>query len=1573
MCYEKVTIINNYYHYTSVRGGLFALTALTSCDNFLNGGEVKKEIDEAITYNNTPSVSVLLKSPIEVGEFFPDGEKSFKVGYDSEIQFSVNLENYVFNKLEAVSKADPAVSRAESVSFTTVKADDKKGVYKINVKILSEINDILIRPVCTMLPKLTEITPKFESSGCDQDTPIKFTFIKPVKPESFTDAEGKVHGLSIYSDDRDLTSYFGTPYFSNDNTILYIPVDSSKLILLPDEERKTLNIEINYDFTGAEDADGLSLKAAGIHQYKINKTFGNQKIVKLQVESDSVFGKFLSAGEKECTVGYTIDIQFTVKKAEYKFINFEAVSTDTTHESRNSCVSFENLEKDDDEGVYKARVRVSEEKNDIMIRPVCLELPKVTEITPKLESTGCDQDSVIQISFNKAMEPESFKDKNGKYSSLSIISQEGDDLSAYFGTPYFSSDGKTLCIKPLAVEDPTKLILPPDQSKAFLNIQIQYIFAGAKDMEELTFTQVNQSGSHEYKINKNFGNQKIVKVQVESDSTMGKFLSSGEKECTVGYTFDIQFSVEKADYKFVAFEAISDGNKLGTDIVSFEDFISDDENGIYKARVRINKEKSDIHILPKCIKKPKVLETYPRNSVAGVSCANNISVTFNKPVALSDFCDFDSQGGITGFKNIQIYCGTQNLLETENGSVSYFDFPKISDDGTVLTIPSNKKHLLFNGTESSSVKDITVSIITSNVADKNDSILFENDVEWTYRVNNSVEISPHIENIEAKKTITNYDGTTKTSSLVFSDKSIWQESEYIANHVKDFITFRLNVNSSFAPDCITIKETLLNYSDTTSVNFTTSEEEYEIDFSSVRDYEWQSEEFDYYLTSADGLIQLDLWFEDTAHNVSDKKTLYLVKDTAFTLQILGYGLESPREVCDDGKDHVSFRIKTEKESFYGEGAQDDTYVYKYEWYSESEGETNSKEIQLEQTGFYTIIKKETKKVNGKTQLVEVPLYDYCNISCNPNEHTYINIYMQDAVGNLNKSTVIIPARASVQKIVNTIQDGTDWFYYYARDDVSTLNCSDSVIYVKELQRDGEKISEDSPFRLKSDGLIYTGIGKKVESGGWSEGKYILTIYNRLQFSSWYIYGTVSKPFVFYKGEQPPAETVEIPNSISFTMLDAVQNERTRTITADFELSDEQRNNGFSYNPSYEYLIKAVRDNDSSFFIYYTPGKISLDSNYKWKLYPCVRTSNGNIYTGEQYVLCDASAEDNSPPEIGSPTYKDSVTRRNLRFCTNSARIYSFPTDKSEMKNKNGIVTLKYFFLPNNGSLVELNKTEDELMEYIRSGNYKTISYDLNNKPEYLSFPFDGLGQDYYTLFILLEDNSPLKNYTFYSNVALNSVLPNLLTEIRINEENSHVLICGTEKPAVFLGAEYFDGNNWVNYKQYTGDSSSMHLGLNSFSDMENSSLKYIDFTSIDESASYNHAPDKFLRVSLYREVGNPQGISYPLYFYYNYYTNPSDYPCKNKSINPNVIGGIQINADSPVLVHTFYCSRNLGNNQSVSYKEWLAHGIETGVQSENGSFTYADSNLKNIPEGKFYTTIVHFADGTVLMTDVKQK
>ena len=419
--------------------GLLVIAGLTSCDNFMKSTDVRDEIMAAIEYNNALSCPVLLKADSDKGEFIQIGDNTFKIGYESKVQFVLNQDLYIFKELQAKCVGDETKDCKSIVDIKLLTSDDKKGIYTYSIKPLVKVDDLMIYPVCLLIPEVetSKITPRFESSGCDQDTAITISFNKAVDPTTFT-------GFSCISisDDNgdDIWGNFTTPYFSEDKKTLVIPANLNKLILPPDGSKNTMIIRVRYDFANQKDCDGLLINQSGTHEYKISKNFGNQKKVTVLIDTDTTKGKFLSSGEKECTVGYALDLQLTVDQKNYRFIDFEAVSSkDNT--SREESVTFEDITRDDDNGIYWAKVRINKEDNDILIRALCAELPAVASYSPASSTEQNYTNTLIVITLSQPIEASTLSD------NLSI-KYNNTDRSDLFENPVYDSNNKTIKINP---------------------------------------------------------------------------------------------------------------------------------------------------------------------------------------------------------------------------------------------------------------------------------------------------------------------------------------------------------------------------------------------------------------------------------------------------------------------------------------------------------------------------------------------------------------------------------------------------------------------------------------------------------------------------------------------------------------------------------------------------------------------------------------------------------------------------------------------------------------------------------------------------------------------------------------------------------------------------------------------------------------------------------------------------------------------------------------------------------------------------------------------------------------------
>ena len=149
----------------SVLGGLVlfaALSTLSSCDNFLNGSEVAKDIKYTIDYNNAPKVKVELYCNDEMGSLYPNNFYDARLGFDFKIQFIPN-KNYTVKNPEklfmAVSRKDNSKSMADYVKFTPIPQtpkDKADGIYYYNIKVVKASSDIRISPINDSIPPVVK-------------------------------------------------------------------------------------------------------------------------------------------------------------------------------------------------------------------------------------------------------------------------------------------------------------------------------------------------------------------------------------------------------------------------------------------------------------------------------------------------------------------------------------------------------------------------------------------------------------------------------------------------------------------------------------------------------------------------------------------------------------------------------------------------------------------------------------------------------------------------------------------------------------------------------------------------------------------------------------------------------------------------------------------------------------------------------------------------------------------------------------------------------------------------------------------------------------------------------------------------------------------------------------------------------------------------------------------------------------------------------------------------------------------------------------------------------------------------
>ncbi len=1631
------------------------------------------------------------------GTFDKTGDIQCTVGYSKDFQFTVKKASYVFKGLTATTSDGTPIDES-TVEFSQVKADEEAGIYTIRVLVkqepAEEVEAIVIKPNCVLIPKVVEITPDYKPEGYYQDTQLVIKFNKEVNPESFFE-DGAVKGLSITSDDGDMLSYYNTPEFSEDKKTLYIKplsaTDASKLILPPDQSRNNMDLKLQYNFAEAEDADGLSIEQSGLHEYKINKTFTNQKIVTVLIEADETYGRFLSAGEKECTVGYTLDFQFTIKKADYSFEGFEAVSTGATPESRADYVAFESPDFDFDNGVFKAKVRIKSEKNDIQIRPKCKLIPKVTSVSPAMSANGCAQDTEIEITFNKAVNTQDFNTLAPVY----IYSADGDNLSSYFGTPHFSADSKTLIITPLSATDLTKVILPPDGTKNTQNLKVQYDFSKAKDTENLS---INQAGSFDYKINKEFELQRIVSLLIPANDVHGTFLSTGQKECTVGFTTDIQFTVDKANYVFTGFDAVSseDESASRASFVSFESVDANDEKGIYKAKVRVNNVATipeDIKIIPKCVPVPKITGMEPENNYDGVQQDSTISLIFNKPVT--------SVGAMEYLKT------ALTITDSSGQSLApYFGDPYFSADSTILYIPTVKTvRLLSSKTDK---KDIVVKFDLSSITDELGNVgsgFYQN----KYRVNGTLDsVKPIL------SSVTVYTAQNKKKQILATPFEDWPASSvdktnYIANHVKGSVYAELegyDEDSGIAR--ARVYEKLLKYSDGSAPDTIQTLE------SSVEFLEQSGSKYCLVYdmkNNMDGIVELTFNLEDYAGNVnkeSEAKKVYVLKDTlvdsssiCFDQEISQFEISAENwlsliPVIEGDTQDVKLTITTDsKDTFYSDCSSD--YTIDAFWGYSKDAITNPVTVDR-QKGEYTFTRDVTKfvyiklivsdEIGNTSEIIKYmdPRPEFSNIDAQT-LYSYTELTLKgldsikllankklagaggkggdrenasytqfifciydsvDAKGNpVGEPTKLMNFSTSWNEATNSeeiIPDGVDLYTW-------KMNATEEI-FNKLIRVYGASLCGDflSPMTTNYVEYMISSVGE-YGSPVYAEGK-APRLSNAGDSSETttkevsYEYGPYIKDTVKVKTERVPNAGMYKVTIEDYKTAAAITEGNVQYRFLVFErwpwfaseedaqnavVTDENCLNGMDY--TYDepvFYLPAI--NYYKFYIEATGRQgsyMSIDMTGKDYDYPNMGDEPGiNFYLNDATTSINflGFSEDITPPNV----MKDQ--RYSNPFGLNSeaggVKIALAEDDSGLYKNKKGNYELTYYLIPATGTRLQTNKTYTlEELEKNYSRYKRTIEYtmpasaNLNNPDMNMSVPMGNEKGGVYNLVVVYEDIHNNANVVTYP--CVNRLIGDLtFTKSTTSWEE-------TVENIVTTSSGYYDdfGNYFEQQEQHTETSTIQHsceqlefelgrndyvkiyqaglMGMNNrwesiWSSSQNNSNTYRAWNPYAQSSSSQGtqgAPlrDQWLKICGYKNTDS----AFEMGFYntqYYYLTDNSSITCNSKNAITG-LNGIQIFFDNPILVHTLFFKDYIPDDiDRNDYSDWERRGAETGVlcakpsiqvinqfdssgnycgsteQTVPTTATYSfDENYKGIPSGCYYRTIIHFADGDVIMSDIK--
>ena len=149
---------------------------LTSCENFLKAGEIKAEIEESIEIANSKPILYHIIADKDSGTVSPS-QATLKKKQSVNLLFTP-AEGCTFIRWEVRDRSSGELV-PDAIKFDNPKDPETKAL------IVRPRENLMICPKCTLVPAVIQITPAFESGGCDQDKAIEITFNKAVNPLTF--------------------------------------------------------------------------------------------------------------------------------------------------------------------------------------------------------------------------------------------------------------------------------------------------------------------------------------------------------------------------------------------------------------------------------------------------------------------------------------------------------------------------------------------------------------------------------------------------------------------------------------------------------------------------------------------------------------------------------------------------------------------------------------------------------------------------------------------------------------------------------------------------------------------------------------------------------------------------------------------------------------------------------------------------------------------------------------------------------------------------------------------------------------------------------------------------------------------------------------------------------------------------------------------------------------------------------------------------------------------------------------------------------------------------------------------
>ena len=214
--------------------GLFLCAAIISCKNFMNAGQIKAEIEEAIEIANSNPVTIYITADEGSGSVVP--EQIVKKKKESfEIKFTPQT-NWKFLNWEVIDKTT-GEAVTDAVAFADATKTETKAI------LLKPNANYQIHAKCVLLPAIVSVSPS-NLQSCPVNTQVYITFNMPMEDPAIKpgdsifkyDAEYDAGNVSIYCGGDNMKDYFDEPsFYDSEKKVLVITPRTELLKYLIEE------------------------------------------------------------------------------------------------------------------------------------------------------------------------------------------------------------------------------------------------------------------------------------------------------------------------------------------------------------------------------------------------------------------------------------------------------------------------------------------------------------------------------------------------------------------------------------------------------------------------------------------------------------------------------------------------------------------------------------------------------------------------------------------------------------------------------------------------------------------------------------------------------------------------------------------------------------------------------------------------------------------------------------------------------------------------------------------------------------------------------------------------------------------------------------------------------------------------------------------------------------------------------------------------------------------------------------------------------------------------------------------